>query len=178
MKTLLTTLLILQMSYQLHANETEWSAPVNDVRARLSLERDAHSPFLKLFMEWQNISETAGAKKIRFTPETLKLTVTDQAGTPLTNATGSYDGMSPIWAPLQLPYEGTLRCRISFPGLGYRPETDRTIIDFGPSMAWVIPEEPDYFLSGKLTVIAQPGDHHHQDWSGSLELPKILIPRN
>src|SRR5204863_9117505 len=96
--------------------------------------------------------------------------------TPLAKANGEYDGMSQTWEPLLLPFEGTIRFRISFPGLGYRPETDRTIIDLGPSMSWVIPDDKEYFVSGTLTIPKMEGDHRHSDWSGTLTLPTAKIP--
>ena len=153
-----------------------WSETVNGLRARLSLERDQKSPFLKVFIEFQNTSDVAGIRKIRFDPKTIEVRVADAAKTPLAKANGEYDGTSPTWEPLLLPFEGTIRFRISFLGLGYRPETDRTIIDLGPSMSWVIPDDKDYFISATLTIPKRAGDHPHSDWSGTLTLPTIKIP--
>jgi hypothetical protein len=154
----------------------DWSQTVNGLKARLALERDNKSPFVKVFLEIQNTSDTAGLRKIRFEPKTLDLHVADSAGNPLPKANGPYDGMSLNWAPLLLPYEGTLRFRVSFPGLGYRPEKDRTIIDLGPSSSWIIPDDKEYFLSGTLTIPKKEGDHPHLDWSGTLALPATKIP--
>ena len=153
-----------------------WSEAVNGLRARLSLERDPKSPFLRVFIALQNTSDVAGIRKIRFNPQTIVLRVADAAKTPLAKANGEYDGMSPTWEPLLLPFDGTIRFRISFPGLGYRPETDRTIIDLGPSMSWVIPDDKEYFVSGTLTIPKMEGDPHHSDWSGKLTLPTTKIP--
>jgi hypothetical protein len=104
------------------------------------------------------------------------LRVTDSANAPLAKANGEYDGMSPLWQPLLLPFEGTLRFRISFPALGYRPKTDHTILDFGPSMSWVIPDDKEYFASGTLTIPKMKGDHPFSDWAGRLTLLPIKIP--
>jgi hypothetical protein len=60
--------------------------------------------------------------------------------------------------------------------MGYRPETDRTIIDLGPDESWVIPDGSTYFLSGTLTIPKQEADHPHYDWNGTLSFPKIPIP--
>jgi hypothetical protein len=154
-----------------------WSETVNGLRARLSLERDQKSPFLKVFIAFQNTSDVAAMRKIRFDPQTLVLRVTDAAKTPLAKPSyGDYDGMSPLWEPLLLPLEGTIRFRISFPGLGYHPGKDRTIIDLGPTMSWVIPGDKEYFVSGTLTIPKKDGDHPYLDWSGTLTLPTIKIP--
>jgi hypothetical protein len=154
-----------------------WSEKVNGLRSRMSLEREVNSPFLKVFIELQNTADVAGSRKIRFTPKILDFRVTDAAKNPLAKAIGPYDGISPFWEPLLLPMEGTLRFRISFPGLGYRPETDHTILDLGPMMSWVIPEDKDYFLSGTFTIPKMEGDHPYMDWSGTLTLPSIRIPQ-
>jgi hypothetical protein len=51
------------------------------------------------------------------------------------------------------------------------------IVDAGPSEAWIIPQDGTiYWLSGKLTVGKQTGDHPYKDWSGTIELPKVEIP--
>ncbi|HEY8960773.1 MAG TPA: hypothetical protein VIM57_01120 [Luteolibacter sp.] len=84
--------------------------------------------------------------------------------------------MSPDWTPLKLPFEGTMRFRINFPGLGYDPKRDKTIIDMGPQHSWRIPEKGEWFLSGSLKIEKQQGDQPYMDWSGTLSLPKIRIP--
>lgn len=177
MKRFLTTLLFMALLTPLQAKEQEWSEAVNGLRARLSLERQEDSPFLKVFVEFQNTSDVAGIRTIRFTPETITPEVIAESGTPLKSATGAYDGMSPTWTHLKLPFEGTLRFRISFPGLGYRPKRDKTIIDLGPLRSWIIPDDNSYYLSGSLTIPKRDGDHSHSDWSGTLTLPRIAISR-
>jgi hypothetical protein len=176
MKPLLVVVTFLALLTPLWAAEPDWSEPVNGVRARLSLERQKDSPFLKVFIEFQNTSDTAGIKKLRFTPNAIHAQVVDDTGKPLKTPIGSYDGITPTWAPLGLPFEGTLRFRISFPGMGYRPDQDHTIIDFGPEACWVVPADTSYFLSGTLTIPKEEGDHPHSDWNGTLTFPKIPIP--
>jgi hypothetical protein len=176
MKRFVPIIAFIALLTPLLAAEPEWSEPVNGVRARLSLERQKDSPFLKVFIEFQNTSDVAGMKKLRFTPDTIQAQVTDERGTPLKAASNPYDGMSPTWEPLRLPFEGTMRFRISFPGLGYQPNRDRTIIDFGPQASWIIPDDRSYFISGALTIPKKEGDHSHLDWNGTLNLPKIPIP--
>lgn len=158
---------------------TGWSKPVKGLRARLQIlpSQKSDSPFCRVFIEFQNVDDVAGQKKIRFTPDKLDLRVTDKNGKELPIANGAYDGMSPLWEPTLLPYSGTLRFQISFPGLGYRP-TDEVIIDVGSSKAWVVPQDGStYYLSGSLSIRREKTDHPYMDWSGTLDLPKVEIPK-
>jgi hypothetical protein len=125
-----------------------------------------------VFIELENV------ERIRYSPEKLSLRVTDKQGKELPTANGPYDGSSPLWETIALPYAGTLRFQTSFPGLGYRPSTDKVIVDVGAEKAWVIPQDGStYYLSGSLSIKGQKSDHRHMDWSGTLELPKVEIPK-
>ena len=160
-------------------NDSGWSGTVKGLRARLIIlpSGDPASPFCRVFFEMQNVGNVLGQRRIRFDPDKLALEVTDSStGRPLAVATGPYDGMRPEWQPTLLPFAGTIRFQISFPGLGYRP-TDKTIVDLGPFKSWVIPPNGSYMLSGKLVIPAQKGDHPIMDWSGTLDLPMIRIPK-
>ena len=176
MKTLLSALILFALPNATRAEEQPWSESVNGLRARLSLERQKDSPFLKVFLELQNTSDVAGIKSVRFTPSAITPVVTNKSGDELSRAGGSYDGMSPIWTPLTVPFEGALRFRMSFPGLGYNPSKDTTIIDLGSQQSWSIPEEGVWFLAATLKIEKQDGDHPSLNWSGTVTLPKIAIP--
>jgi hypothetical protein len=165
---------------QAHARADEkWSEQVNNIRARLCLESDPKSSFLKVFVEFQNVADFMGSIKIRFKPEHLRLEVKDSKDHSLEKpGSVNYSGMKPLWEPLLLPFEGNLRFRVSFPGFGTKQGNSRTIIDLDPGQIWVLPEQGEYFLSGKLTVPEHRGDHPSLDWSGTLVLPTIKIPRS
>lgn len=159
--------------------DSGWSAPVNGLRSRLSVlpSDKPDSPFYRVFIEMQNVSNTMGQKKIRFSPDSLELQVTDVTnGKPLPVANGPYDGMKPFWDPTPIPYGGSIKFQVSFPGMGYRP-ADKLIVDMGPMKTWVLPPDGWYMLSGRLVISAQTGDHPYMDWSGTLELPKVRIPK-
>jgi hypothetical protein len=161
-------------------NDTAWSTPVNGLRARLLVvpAKKPDLPFCRILIEMENVDDVAGQKKIRFSPDRLELHVTDESGKELPVANGPYDGMSPTWEPTLLPYAGTIKFQISFPGLGYNPVTDKVIVDVGPFKSWIIPQDAsEYWLSGKLTVDKQKGDHPRMDWTGSLNLPKVKIAK-
>jgi hypothetical protein len=161
-------------------DDAAWSKPVKGLRGRLQVlpSQKADSPFCRVFIEFENVDDVAGQKRIRFSPDKLSLRVTDKEGRELALANGDYDGMSPLWETIALPYAGSMRFKISFPGLGYRPGTDKVIVDVGARKAWVIPQDgTSYFLSGSLSIEREKSDHPYMDWSGTLELPKVEIPK-
>jgi hypothetical protein len=159
--------------------DENWSEPVNNIRARLSLERDPNSSFLKVFVEFQNVADFMGSIKMRFKPELLTLQVADAKNQPVEKpGSVNYSAMKPLWEPLLLPFEGNLRFRVSFPGFGTKLGSDRTIIDHDFDQIWVVPEQGDHFVSGRIVIPEQRGDHPKLDWSGTLELPAIKIPKS
>jgi hypothetical protein len=157
-----------------------WSKPDNGLQARLLVlpSEKPDSPFCRVYLEFQNVSDVAGQKKIKFSPNNLTLAVADKNGRKLAGNSGVYDGMSPLWEPMLLPYDGTLKFRISFPGLGYRPGKDKVIIDVGVPNTWIIPQDGSiYYLSGAVSIKREIGDHPHMDWNGTLTLPRVEIPQ-
>ena len=155
-----------------------WSHPVRGLRARLAVlpPLKAESPFCRVMLEFENVADASGQIRIRFAPERLRLQVTDRSGRVLTLAGRSYDGFTPTWEAIALPFGGTVRFQVSFPGLSFRPD-EKVIVDAGAENAWVIPQDgTQYFLSGSLTIPAAPGDRAVLDWSGTIGLPKAEIP--
>ncbi len=180
MKSVLGVLLLLVSGATAADKEPAWSPAVNGLCARLVVmpPEKADSPFCRVLIEMENVDDVAGQKKIRFAPDKLALRVKDETGKNLPIANGPYDGRTPLWEPTLLPYRGSMKFQISFPGLGYHPAKDKVIVDVGPSNAWSIPQDGSaYQLSGSFTVPREPGDHPHMVWSGTLELPKVNIPR-
>ncbi len=163
------------------ADNAGWSKPVNGLRARL-LVLDPQEPnprFCRFFIEFENVADVMGQKHIRFATRKIKLRVTNQTGKDLAIATtSSYDGLSPDWEAIALPYAGVVKFQISFPGLGYNPATDKVIIDVGAGAAWVIPQDDSiYYLSRTLSIAPEERDHPYMDWSGVLDLPRVAIPK-
>ncbi len=75
--------------------------------------------------------------------------------------------MTPRWETIALPYAGTIRFQISFPGAGYRPAVDKVIVDVGASKVWIIPQDGSkYVLSGSLSIEREGADHpvHGLEW--------------
>ena len=179
MKLLLCVLLLGCPCFQTWGQDDAWSKPDKGLRGRLLIlpAEKPDSPFCRVFIELQNTENALGDKKIRFTPEKLDLRVINKNGKELPRATYAYDGLSPLWEePILLPYAGTIKFQISFPGLGYDPGKDKVIIDMGSDRSWIVPQTGDYFLAGGFTVIAGENDHPHIDWSGSIIFPLAKIP--
>ena len=134
-------------------------------------------PFCRVFIEFENVDDVAGQRGFGFSPDKLSLQVADADGKELPLGNGPYDGKSPLWEMIALPYAGSVKFQISFPGLGYRPATDKVIVDVGASRAWIIPQSgPKYFLSGTLSVKREESDQG-MDRSGTLRLPNVAIPK-
>jgi hypothetical protein len=156
-----------------------WSRPVNGLRARLLVmpAEEPASPFCRVFIEMQNVDDVVGQKRIRFTPRQLDLHVTKSGGEQLSLAGGAYSALEPFWEPTLLPYRGTIRFQISFPGLGHRA-TDKVIVDIGESRTWIVPQDGStYWLSGSLSIGRLKSDHPITDWVGTLDLPSVEIPK-
>jgi hypothetical protein len=178
MNRLLTFLLLIASTVAASGDADGWSKAVQGLRARLDVlpSTNEDSPFTRVFIEFENVSDVMGQKRIPFSPDRLSLRVTDKDGNELARSNHSYDGMSPLWETLALPYAGSMKFRISFPGLGYLPGRDKVIVDVGGANAWVIPQDgKSYFLSGTL-VIDRENNGPQREWSGTLDLPMVQIP--
>lgn len=166
------------MGFVPRATPDGWSQPVRGLRARLTVlpPPKGNPAFCRVMLEFENVSEVVGQINIRFTPERLRLQVTDRSGKRLAVAGRGYDGVAPTWEPIPLPFGGTVRFQVSFPGLGFRPE-DKLIIDAGTENAWVVPQDgTTYYLSGSLTIAEEKSDRPFLDWSGTIGLPQSEIP--
>ncbi len=166
------------LGFVLRAAPDGWSQPVRGLRARLTVlpPLQGNPSFCRVMLEFENVSDVVGQINIRFTPERLRLQVTDRSGKRLAVAARGYDGVAPTWEPIPLPFGGTVRFQVSFPGLGFRPE-DKLIIDAGTENAWVVPQDgTTYYLSGSLTIAEEKSDRPFLDWSGTIGLPQSEIP--
>ena len=62
--------------------------------------------------------------------------------------------------------------------VSFSPATDKVIVDVGSSKSWVIPQDGTmHYLSGSLTIQREKSDHPYMDWSGTLEVPTVEIPK-
>jgi hypothetical protein len=171
---------ILILGISISAQEPTWSEPVKGLRARLLIYTSDKTdlPFYRVWIEMQNVSPFGGQMKIKYSPERTSFQVTDKSGKQsLERSPNPWSGQGAAgWEPTLLSWGGTIKFPINLHGTGYRL-TDRAIIDMGPGQTWMIsPDGTTYFLSGKLRLERQNGDHRYMDWSGTLELPSVEIP--
>ncbi len=178
MKAFLIILLSLALSAR--AQDPNWSPSANGLRGRLHVlppETDK-VPFYRIELELENTRDVTGQLKIRKPRGGLAVWVKAADGQTIkTRSSGAYSGMSPHWEPLLLPMGGVIKYGISFPGANYRPGARVGIIDLGPVFVFEVPMDGKaYFLAGRFSNSAQPGDHPSTDWSGTLELPPTPVP--
>jgi hypothetical protein len=160
--------------------EGEWSKPDHGLRARLLVSpATKENPFCRIYIELGNVGDTAESMMIQFEKGRLALEVKDESGKPLPviGRGGDEEGFVRL-GPLALPFDGTLRFRVSHQGVAYSPGKDRVIIDMGRfDEAWSIPQDGlAYYLSGTLTIAPKKDVDEPSDWRGTLELPKVRIP--
>ena len=159
-------------------DDTGWSAPVNGLRARLSVvpSDKPDSPFCRVFIEMQNVSNIMGQKKIRFDPDRLELKVTDvKDGKPLAPTDGMYDGFFHPGTRHRFRMGVRQSFRLVFPARAIAPPTRSSSIwarrKFGSSRqtAGICWPENSLYQPRKVIILL--------DWSGTLELPAVRIPK-
>ncbi|MBN1360174.1 MAG: HEAT repeat domain-containing protein [Sedimentisphaerales bacterium] len=154
--------------------QTEWSAPVNGLRARVVLAR-SHvfngTPIISTRLDLQNVTRPERALPV---PAGRKLTfrVVGADGHELPRAQSVYDGMIPIPKGLSLAPGGALSEELTRSGLGVGPD-QLALIDLGAEDCWVIPrDERPYFLH----VTLEMRETTAEAWHGRLALPPARIP--
>lgn len=152
---------------------------VNGLKARLLVlpPLKGQGPFCRVYIELKNTG-VRGQMGIRFNPDKLKLRVVDENNKELEkNTRVSFDGFVPGWETTLLPTDSMIRMRIDADGFGYSPK-DKVVVTAGISNIWSIPQDTHkYYLTGSLTIEKQKSDKPNSDWSGTIELPKTLIPQ-
>src|SRR4051812_17674541 len=106
-------------------NDAGWSTSVKGLRARLLVLPPQKEPYCRVLIEFENVDEVLGQKKIRFSLKKLSLRVCDKAGNELSRSANPYSGWAELWEPIALPYAGSMRFQISSPGLFYRRGVDK-----------------------------------------------------
>ncbi|HEV3272661.1 MAG TPA: hypothetical protein VGZ93_10820 [Candidatus Methylacidiphilales bacterium] len=105
-------LVLLPILVQADDNEVLWSKPVNGLRGKLIIPADQKrtgDPFVRVYLEFQNTMNVLGDRKIRYTEDALAMHIADESGKALGPAGEPYDGMSPLFETLVMPFDSTLR---------------------------------------------------------------------
>src|SRR5436305_602721 len=100
----------------------QWSAAVNGLRGRLTTKED--KPFestrmIAVYLELENVSDIGNPLELYFDPTNSVVSkVIDESGKPLAEPPTAADIISgpPYW--LALPWDGSMRFRVSISGYG------------------------------------------------------------
>jgi hypothetical protein len=158
----------------------EWSDAVGGLRGRLLFtdggEVVAGTRIGVVYLELQNLSDISNPLEIY--DGALSCQLLDGAGRQVEQSHAAGNVMSPLPFWMMLPFDSTLRFRVSV--TGYSAPTNGGLSIGLPSGHWLIPpmSRNSYFLSAFFSVTPpKDGDHLHP-WKGALKLPKVQIPTN
>lgn len=138
----------ISMSQEL--NDPIWSQPVKGLQARIMLKYNRtvnDTPIITAYLELCNVSEVVTQLKINWdNGRNIYFNVVDHKGVKLPPSTFPYNGKSPNLEEIILPYESTLKFKISKWG-AHIPKNEKVLIDLGHPYVWIIKrdDEKDYF---------------------------------
>jgi hypothetical protein len=149
------------------------------MRGRLVIRDDRSFHGTKMtavYLELENTSDVADPIEFYFDPmRSVTSTVTDGRGRPLAEPPNGADIVSPPPYWIALPSDGFIRFKVSVSGYGVY-ENSGTQVQM-PTGDWIIKprDKGKYYLAATLNSKPPSGDKRRA-WSGSLVLPKVLIP--
>jgi hypothetical protein len=159
----------------------EWSTTVNGLKGRLITKED--KPFygtqmVAVYVELANVSDVGNAMAFYFDPDkTIVSKMIDESGKTLAQPPTAADIIttSPFW--LALPWDGTMRFRVSVSGYGVYKNSGTNVQMMSGN--WLI--KPDdkqkYYLEAKFIARAPENDKRHS-WNGELDVPRVLVPHS
>jgi hypothetical protein len=166
----------------------DWSAPVNGLRGRLVLSEDKPyngTRIALVYLELQNVADNLGPLLLDYHSPHLDLIDADGKSVEQSHTTEDVFGVG--LPTLVLPFDSTLRFRISVTGYGLSHNAG--LVLQLPSACWVIPQgsRAKRFLTGSLEVPALDKGNVkalQKDldrgingvWHGTIRLPKLKIP--
>jgi hypothetical protein len=155
-----------------------WSATVNGLRGRLLIAPGGEfigTRMVDVYLELQNVSDVGNPIEIYFNSyDSIKSGVVDAAGKDVKQPpnAASITSPGPYW--LSVPWDGTLRFRVSVSGYGvYKNSGTQVQMDSGN---WLIAlaDKAKYYLEAKFASISAPDKR--RAWNGTLILSKVRIP--
>lgn len=186
-KIILLCVIVTLASIPSYAKKQEtgaWSEPANGIQGRLFATEDPEfngTKMVAIYLELRNVSHVANPLEIYFEPiKSIESRVLDGGDKPVAKypSPASIGLTPPFW--LTLPFDSTLRFRVSVSGYGV-PQNGGTNIQM-MSGNWLMKadDERDYFL--EAAFVSQPakldsGRRLRRVWQGTIKLPKVLIPR-
>ncbi|MEP7075739.1 MAG: hypothetical protein ABI878_08000 [Acidobacteriota bacterium] len=174
--------IILLASVALRASTEEtgaWSGAVSGLRGRLIVKdgETFHGTRLPaVYLELENVSDVGNQMEFFFDPMgSIESSVTDAAGKEVEQSPTPADILSPGPFWLALPNDGSLRFRISVSGYGIF-ENSGTDIQMS-SGNWIIkPADKNKYYLAATFESKPPASDRRRAWTGSLKLPRVLIP--
>lgn len=156
-----------------------WSEPVHGLRGRLTAKED--KPFhgtkmIAIYMELENVSDVGNQMEFYFDPiKSIESSVTDSNGKDLEQPPTAADVASPSASWLALPNDGTLRFRVSVSGYGVYENSGTNVQMMSGN--WLIkPSDKEKYYLEATYISKPPESDRRRAWTGSLKLPRVLIP--
>jgi hypothetical protein len=128
-----------------------------------------------VYLELRNVSDVGNPMEIYFDEYTsLKSSVIDAESKPLQLGPTAASILSPGPFWLSIPWDGSLRFRVSVSGYGIYKESGTDVPM--SSANWVIApaDKKSYFLTAEFTNA--PTTDKRRAWTGTVHLPKVPIP--
>jgi len=179
-KLLTLALAITLFSLSLKAEEIgAWSDRVDGIQGRLIANRVSDfygTKMVNVYLELKNPG--AGPIEISFGDDTLKSRVVDSTESQVIKPTEA--SMSVFFPPPQrliLPYDSTLRFRVSVSGYGIPKEAGTAIQMIEGLLLFKSDQKQQFFFESSLTSKAKIVDTSVRQWEGTIKLPKVLIPK-
>jgi len=161
-----------------------WSEPAGGMRARLIVapgRKFSGIDYAKTYLEFQNVENSLTSKQIL--PFELNCELRTTGGKPAQRGGGPISSAVVPLPALVLPHDSTLRINITGDGCTAHQSGGTFIYlqnGFKDQM-WAIEKDDtsDYFLQGTFHI-DKPKDFStdgKRNWFGTLQLPKVKIPR-
>lgn len=179
--TLCLACLCLPMAGLAASEETgAWSPVVQGIQGRLIVSQGekVNGTWLPhVYLELRNVSDVADPVNIYYgNGEGLRCEVMDSQNKKLADEmTLDFDAMLPPPYEIVLPYDSSLRFRVSVPGWGIPKNAGAFFgVRGGP---WIIPGNVsgDYILQGVFSPKAIHKIGFQREWHGTLLLPKVKV---
>jgi hypothetical protein len=173
-------LLATSMSHAAEPETGSWSEPVEGVRGRIIVAEDPKvngTIMLAVYLELQNVSDVANPIEIYFDPDrTVQCQLLDANNKPaaISGLPASIMQPPPFW--LSLPYDSSMRFRVSVSGYGVPKDAGRLIpMTCGD---WIIKADDHAVRSLEVTLNVSPpkATSGHRAWRGTIKMPGVKIP--
>jgi hypothetical protein len=158
----------------------EWSAVKDGVQGRLIFSEEPAfngTRMLGIDLELRNVSDVGNPIEIYYDPiNAFRCELLDAKNNPVAQPPLVADIMTPNPYWISLPYQGSIRFRVSVNGYGVAKDSGRMIqMSCG---AWLLKPGDQAPYAFHATLSADPArEPRPHAWKGPLELPLTAVPR-